>query len=109
LVSTPETLKWPHGFAHRSAFAGNPVPRPPIPVEHVNIVLILLVAGFAVAVVVALVRGLTAFFKDAEHIRAHGSPAAEAFGVKQNRMMAQRVFFQGIAILLIVLLGSLAS
>ena len=91
-MSTPETLKWSHGFAHRSAFAGNPVPRPPIPVEHVNIVLILLVAGFAVAVVVALVRGLTAFFKDAEH-----------------RMLAQRVFFQGIAILLIVLLGSLAS
>ena len=81
----------------------------PIPAEHVSFVLILLVAGFTVAVVVALVRGLTSFLKNAEHIRTHGSPAAEAFGVKQNRMMSQRVLFQGIAILLIVLLGSLAS
>lgn len=69
----------------------------------------LLIAGFAVAVVVALVRGLSAFFRDAEHIRRTGHAAQEAFGVKQNRMMAQRVLFQGIAILLVVLVGSLAA
>lgn len=74
-----------------------------------NTILILLVAGFALAALVALIRGLTAFFKDAEHIRTHGRSASEGFGVRQNRMMAQRVLFQGIAILLIVLLGSLAA
>lgn len=68
-----------------------------------------LVAGAAVAVAVALVRGLMAFFRDAEHIRQTGSPSQEAYGVKQNRMMAQRVLFQAIAILLIVLIGSLAA
>ncbi len=70
---------------------------------------ILLIGGFAIAVVVALVRGLVAFFRDAEHIRRTGHASQEAYGVKQNRMMAQRVLFQGIAILLIVLLGSLAA
>ena len=71
--------------------------------------LVLLIGGFAVALVIALVRGLTAFFKDAEHIRQSGRPSDQAFGVKQNRMMAQRVFVQGIAILLIVLIGMVAN
>ena len=71
--------------------------------------LILLIGGFAIAVVVALVRGLAAFFRDAEHIRRTGHSSQEAYGVKQNRMMAQRVLFQAIAILLIVLVGSLAA
>ena len=71
--------------------------------------LVMLIGGFAIAVVIALVRGLVAFFRDAEHIRQNGHSSQEAFGVKQNRMMAQRVLFQGIAIVLIVLVGSLAS
>ncbi|MGZ8281481.1 MAG: hypothetical protein ACXWUN_00855 [Allosphingosinicella sp.] len=71
--------------------------------------LVLLIGGFAIAAAIALVRGMVAFFRDAEHIRQKGRPSQEAFGVKQNRMMAQRVFFQGMAIFLIVLLGSLAS
>lgn len=71
--------------------------------------LVLLIGGFLIAVVVALVRGLAAFFRDAEHIRQTGYASQEAFGVKQNRMMAQRVLFQAIAILLIVLVGSLAA
>lgn len=72
-------------------------------------VLALLIGGFALAVVVALVRGLSAFFKDAEHIRQNGRSRDAGFGVKQNRMMAQRVFYQGIAIILIVLIGMLVS
>ncbi len=50
-----------------------------------------------------------AFFRDAEHLRQNGHATSEAFGVKQNRMMAQRVIFQGIAILLVALVGALAS
>lgn len=75
----------------------------------VTILLVLLLAGFAIAVVVALVRGLTAFYKDAEALRQTGREPDHAFGVKQNRMMAQRVLFQGVAILLIVLLGLMAK
>jgi hypothetical protein len=74
-----------------------------------NTFLVLLIAAFAVGAVLALARGLIAFFKDAEHIRTHGSPPEEAFGVKQNTMMTQRVLFQAIAILLTVLRGMLAS
>ena len=74
-----------------------------------TVFLVLLIVGFAIAVVVALVRGLVAFFRDAEHIRRTGHAPQEADGVKQNRMMAQRVLFQAIAILLIVLVGSLAA
>ena len=71
--------------------------------------LVMLIGGFAIAVVIALLRGLVAFFRDAEHIRQNGHAPQEAFGVKQNRMMAQRVLFQGIAIVLIVLVGALAG
>ena len=71
--------------------------------------LVMLIGGFAIAVVIALIRGLVAFFRDAEHIRQTGHASQEAFGVKQNRMMAQRVLFQGIALVLIVLLGSLVG
>ena len=71
--------------------------------------LVLLIGAFAIAAAVALVRGLIAFFRDAEHIRLTGGPSQEAFGIKQNRMMAQRVLFQGIAILLIVVVGALAG
>lgn len=71
--------------------------------------LILLIGGFAIAAAVALVRGLMAFFRDAEHIRRTGGASQEAFGIKQNRMMAQRVLFQAIAIVLIVLVGALAG
>lgn len=71
--------------------------------------LAMLIGGFAIAAVIALVRGLAAFFRDSEYIRQNGHASQEALGVKQNRMMAQRVLFQGIAIVLVVLAGSLAS
>jgi len=74
-----------------------------------NTMLVVMIGGFSVAAAVALVRGLMAFFRDAEHIRLRKDPDAAAFGVQQNRMMSQRVMFQGIAILLIVLIGALTS
>ena len=74
-----------------------------------TLLLALLIGGFAVAAGFALLRGLMAFFRDAEHIRQTGDAPREAFGVVQNRMMTQRVLFQGIAILLVALIGALAS
>lgn len=71
--------------------------------------LVLLIGGFAIAAAAALIRGLMAFFRDAEQIRQNGGAKLEAYGVKQNRMMTQRVLFQGIAILLVALIGALAS
>lgn len=71
--------------------------------------LIMLIAGFAIAAAIALIRGLTAFFRDSELIRQNENVPREALGLQQNRMMTQRVLFQGIAILLVTLLGALAS
>jgi hypothetical protein len=69
--------------------------------------LIILVGGFAIAAAVALVRGLKAFLHDGEQLRQTGQ--VEQFGLKQNRMMSQRVMFQGLAILLIAVIGALAG
>jgi hypothetical protein len=74
-----------------------------------TIFLALLIGGFALAAGFALVRGLKAFFDDGEQIRRKGNGAQEAFGAKQNRMMSQRVLFQGIAVLLVALFGVLAG
>ncbi len=74
-----------------------------------TVLLIMLIVGFAIAAAIALIRGLGAFFRDSELIRQNENVPREAFGVQQNRMMTQRVLFQGIAILMVALLGALAS
>ncbi len=74
-----------------------------------TIFIALLIGSFALGAGFALVRGLKAFFDDGEQIRQKGNGALEAYGVKQNRMMTQRVMFQGIAVLLVALIGVLAS
>ena len=73
------------------------------------LVLAVLIGGFAIAAATALVLGLLAFFRDSEHLRQTGRAPIEQFGIRQNRMMSQRVLFQGIAILLIALVGALAG
>ena len=74
-----------------------------------NALLIMLIVGFAIAAAFALIRGLRAFFRDSELIRQSENVPREAFGMQQNRMMTQRVLFQGIAILMVALLGALAG
>ena len=74
-----------------------------------SVVLIVLIVGFAIAAAVALVRGLIAFHNDAEQVRRGGDPMLLKLGLKQNRMMMQRVLFQGIAIVLIVIFGMVAA
>ena len=70
---------------------------------------IVLIIGCGIAVAIALIRGLGAFYKDAERIKAGDPEAIMLHGKQQNRMMSQRVLFQGIAIALVVMLGALAS
>lgn len=74
-----------------------------------TIILVLLIGAFVIAAAIALVRGLTAFFRDGEKIRSGAAASDEQFGLMQNRMMFQRVLFQGIAILLVGLIGLMAS
>ncbi len=68
-----------------------------------------LIGGFAIAAATALVRGLMAFFHDGVNLHQPGKSVGEAFGAQQNRLMTQRVLLQGIAVLLIVLVGALAG
>lgn len=74
-----------------------------------TVLLIMLIVGFATAAALALIRGLRAFLRDSELIRQNENVPREAFGVQQNRMMTQRVLFQGMAILMVALLGALAG
>ena len=63
---------------------------------------ILLVAA-VVATVVALVRGIIAFLQESG-AQARGETGPSATSVKSNRMMQQRIFFQAIAVLIVVVL-----
>ncbi len=69
----------------------------------------LLIIAFALATGTALVRGLFAFYKDGEELKQGTDGAELRRGLQQNRMMTQRVLFQGIAILVIALLGAFAA
>lgn len=72
---------------------------------------ILLVAAM-IAVVVVLVRGLVVFLlgasQDVREGNAHGDGVA-ASAMKSNKMMQYRIFFQAIAIFLVVLILFLAG
>ena len=70
---------------------------------------LILIGGFAVLAGVALVRGLMAFSGDGEMIRRGLEPNFLQRGEQQNRMMMQRVMFQGAAIVLVAVLGMLAA
>jgi len=74
-----------------------------------TVILVILICVFAVGAGTALVRGLMAFVGDAQDLRSGDPSRVASFGIKQNRMMSQRVLFQGIAILLVALIGALAG
>ena len=74
-----------------------------------TIFLVILICVFAIAAGTALVRGLMAFASDAQDLRSGDPSRVASFGIKQNRLMSQRVLFQGMAILLVALIGALAG
>lgn len=69
----------------------------------------MLVLGLALAAATALIRGLVAFHDDGVRLKNAGPEPDLLRGKQQNRMMFQRVLFQGLAIIMVVLLGSLAA
>lgn len=70
--------------------------------------LILLLIAAMIATVVALVRGIVTFLKVTEAELKDGTgPTASA--LKSNKMMQQRILFQGIAIAIVALLLLMAS
>lgn len=73
------------------------------------IFLILSIIVFVLAAATALFRGLFAFYKDGELLGGNSAAADLQRGTQQNRMMAQRVLFQGLAVLAIAVLGAMAA
>jgi len=70
--------------------------------------LVLLLIAAMIATLVALVRGIIAFLKVTEaDLKGTGGPSQAA--LKSNKMMQQRILFQGVAIAIVALLLSLAS
>lgn len=65
--------------------------------------LVLLLIAAMIATVVALIRGIVAFLKVTEaELKGEGGPSASS--VKSNKMMQFRIFFQAIAVLIVVVI-----
>ncbi|MEG3181214.1 twin transmembrane helix small protein [Sphingomonas sp. LT1P40] len=73
-----------------------------------KIFLILLLIAAMIATVVALVRGIVSFLKVTEEDLKNGTGPSQA-ALKSNKMMQQRILFQGVAIAIVALLLLMAS
>jgi hypothetical protein len=68
-----------------------------------NTFLVILLVAAMIATVVALVRGVVSFLQESsERVRSGEGPTTAQ--LKSNRMMQQRVFFQALAILIVVVI-----
>lgn len=68
-----------------------------------NTFLVILLVAAMIATVVALVRGVITFLQESqEQVRNGEGPSA--MQLKSNRMMQQRVFFQALAVLIVVVI-----
>jgi len=73
-----------------------------------NTFLFLLLIAAMLATVVALVRGVIAFLQES-HAQVRDGQGPSAASLKSNKMMQMRIFFQAIAILIVVLILFLAG
>lgn len=68
-----------------------------------NTFLVLLLVAAMIATVVALVRGVVNFMRNADAEVRGGTGPSEA-SIRSNKLMQARIFFQAIAVLIIVLI-----
>lgn len=66
-----------------------------------NTILIILLVLAMVATLVALIRGIIAFLKTTEADLNGTGPNTS--GVRQNKMMRQRIMFQALAVIIVIL------
>jgi len=69
-----------------------------------NTFLVILLILAVIATVVMLVRGLIVFLKTTEADLKEGGTGASQSALKQNKMMMGRVMFQGIAVIIVIVL-----
>ena len=72
-----------------------------------NTFLVIALIAAMIATVVALVRGIVVFLKTTEAELKGDGPSVSA--VRSNKMMQARIFFQALAILIVVLILVLAQ
>ena len=68
-----------------------------------NTFLVILLIAAMLATVVALVRGVIAFLQES-HAQVKSGEGPSSASLKSNRMMQQRIFFQALAILIVVVI-----
>ena len=68
-----------------------------------NTFLVILLVAAMIATLVALVRGIIAFLQEGTQAVKDGN-GPSATSLKSNRMMQQRIFFQALAILIVVVI-----
>jgi hypothetical protein len=66
--------------------------------------LVLLLIAAMIATVVALVRGIVAFLQHSTAQVKNGETGPSEASIRSNKMMQQRIFFQAIAVLVVVVL-----
>lgn len=69
-----------------------------------NTVLVVLLVGFMILAVVSLVRGIIAFLQSSRSDLETPGTGATPMQLKQNKMMFNRIMFQGLAIVVVALL-----
>ena len=69
-----------------------------------NALLVILLVGFMVMAVVSLVRGIAAFLRSTRDDLETPGTGATPMQLRQNKMMFNRIMFQGLAILVVALL-----
>ena len=73
-----------------------------------NTFLAILLVAAMIATLVALVRGIVSFLQEGmQQVRDGNGPSPAA--LKSNRMMQMRIFFQALAILIVVLILFMAG
>ena len=74
-----------------------------------NIFLMILLIAAMIATVVMLVRGLAIFLLNASNEVRDGSRGPSTAALKSNKAMQYRIFFQAIAIMIVVVILVLAG
>ena len=69
-----------------------------------NTVLVLILIGFMAMAVVSLVRGIVAFLRSTKDDLETPGTGATPMQLRQNKMMFNRIMFQGLAILVVAIL-----
>ena len=69
-----------------------------------SIFLVILLIGAMIATVVALVRGVVVFLQGQTEAVKNGATGPSEAALKSNKMMQMRIFFQALAIFIVVLI-----